>query len=247
MKKAFFILFVGIACSLSAFSQKTENKPAEKPDANVADVATMGLAKAAYAAHGGDKLRTLKTLVMRGSVDLTSSAFNQAIPGGFSMAFAGDKYRIEFANPFQSFKQSYDGEQTYTSVQLGFSLPPMNRLGFPLFQRLGEKGYVVSKLPPTAKGKTGFRITAPDGFFTDFYLDDKTNQIKGYESQYEFQGRTLTTSVVIDKYRIVEGITVPEKYSQRFDLGQLIVYGDFKSKDILVNTALADDVFKRVN
>jgi hypothetical protein len=53
----------------------------------------------------------------------------------------------------------------------------------------------------------------------------------------------FTTSVDIGKYREVEGVFVPEKYSQRFDLGQLTVYGDFKTKDILINTALSPEVF----
>jgi hypothetical protein len=86
-------------------------------------------------------------------------------------------------------------------------------------------------------------MTAPDGFYTDFYVDEKTKLVKGYESLYEFGGRSATTSVEIDKYRTVEGVIVPERYAQRFDLGQLTIYGDFKSKDILVNSVVADDVF----
>jgi len=56
----------------------------------------------------------------------------------------------------------------------------------------------------------------------------------------------FSTSVDISKYREVEGVSVPEKYSQRFDLGQLVVYGDFKTKDILLNTELSPDVFTSV-
>ena len=42
-------------------------------------------------------------------------------------------------------------------------------------------------------------------------------------------------------------MVVPEKYAQRFDLGQLgIIYANFKSKDILVNTELSGDVFTSV-
>ena len=63
---------------------------------------------------------------------------------------------------------------------------------------------------------------------------------------YEFSGRTYTTSVDIGKYREVEGVFIPEKYSQRFDLGQITVYGDFKAKDILINTELAANVFSSV-
>ena len=86
-------------------------------------------------------------------------------------------------------------------------------------------------------------MTTPEGYYTDFFLDDKTNQIKGYESSYEFQGRLISTSVEIDKSMLVEGILVPEKYSQRFDLGQLTAYAAFKAKEILVNSKLDDDVF----
>jgi hypothetical protein len=203
----------------------------------------LDLAKAAFTAHGGDKFRSVKTMVLRGSVDLTSSAFNQALPGAFSMAYAGDKYRVELATAVQSFKQTYDGQETRTSVQMGFSLPPINRLGLPLLQRLGDEGFTVSPLPEGSKKGRGFRITAPDNYFTDFFIDEKTRQVKGYEAMYEYSGRMFSTSVEIGKYRDVDGVIIPEKYSQRFDLGQLIVYGDFKTKDVLLNTPIGDDVF----
>jgi len=41
----------------------------------------------------------------------------------------------------------------------------------------------------------------------------------------------------------VEGVKIPEKYAQRFDMGQFTVYADFKAKEILVNSKVADDVF----
>ena len=59
----------------------------------------------------------------------------------------------------------------------------------------------------------------------------------------EMNGRSITTSVEIDKYRVVEGITIPEKYSQRFDAEQLTVYADFKAKEIVVNSEIKDSIF----
>lgn len=249
MRLIILTAIVTLCFVVSAASQTgTAPGPGPKPSVPATDKATEDLANKVYAAHGGDKFRAMKTLVIRGSVAVNApSLINQAIAGGFSMAFAGEKYRIELSTPVQSFKQAFDGQQIYTSAQIGFSMPPLNRLGMPLLQRLGNDGYVVSKLPAAVKSKTGFRITAPDGFYTDFYIDDKTNQVKGFESQYEFNGRSFTTSVEIDKYRVVDGVVIPEKYSQRFELGQLgVIYADFKSKDILVNTELADDVFTSV-
>ena len=247
MRKPFSILLVIFVCTVGSLAQKADQKSSAKPvaDTKAADGQAQELAKAVYVAHGGDKFKAAKTIVIKGSVDVTSPAIPQAIPGGFTMAFAGEKYRVEIATPVQSLKQSYDGEQTYTNSPVG-SLPPMNRLGIPLLQRLGDQGFVVSSLPSDSKKKLGFRITAPDGFFTDFFVDEKTKQVKSYESMYEFSGRTYTTSVDIGKYREVEGVFIPEKYSQRFDLGQITVYGDFKAKDILINTELAANVFSSV-
>ncbi len=211
--------------------------PASKFDAEIS------LANLALEAHGGERLRAMKTLVMRGSVDVTTSAFNQAIPATFSVVLAKEKYRFEIANPFQPIKQTYDGVNTSTTIQGGMTLPPITRLGFPLLPMVGQPGFIITPLPSAKKKKKGFRMTAPDGYFTDFYLDEKTNYIKGYDSTYVINGRTVTTSVEIDKLRSVEGIWVPEKYVQRFDTEQLTIYADFKTKDILVNTEVTDDVF----
>ncbi len=221
-------------------------QPAAKPAAAVADnrfAAEIELAGKALTAHGGDKLRTMKTLVIKGSVDVTTSAINQAIPASFITIFSGEKYRIEIANPFQPLKQVFDGTQTSSSIQGGFTLPPINRLGMPLLQHLGKQGFIVTSLPDAKKKRRGFRMTSPEGYYTDFYLDEKTNEIKGYDSSYELNGRTVSTAVEIDKSRVVDGITVPEKYSQRFDTEQLTVYANFKAKEILVNSEVKDSIF----
>jgi hypothetical protein len=194
-------------------------------------------------AHGGAKLKAMKTLIMRGSVDVATAGFAQAIPATFITIYSGDKYRLEINNPLQPFKQIYDGTQTSSSLQGGFPLPPINRLGLPLLPHLGETGFIVTALPEAKKGKRGFRITSPEGYATDFFTDEKTNQIKGYDATYDINERTVTTSVEVDKYRVVEGLTLPEKYAQRFDMDQLTIYSNFKAKEILVNSAVADDVF----
>ncbi len=57
------------------------------------------------------------------------------------------------------------------------------------------------------------------------------------------RGRTITTSVEINKVRDVDGVKVPERYAQRFETGQLTIYADFKAKEILANSAVADKIF----
>lgn len=227
-----------LLAAISMSAQKISAVPVEKDFA-----AENALARKAIAAHGGEKLTSMKSLVVRGSVDVTTSAIAQAFPAAFVTIFAGEKYRLEIANPFQPLKQVYDGTKTSSSIRGGFTLPPINRLGFPLLQQVGKQGFVITSLPDAKKKVKGFRMTSPEGFYTDFYLDEKSDQIKGYDSTYTMDGRTVSTSVEIDKCRLVDGILVPEKYAQRFDMEQMTVYATFKAKEILVNSAIEDGVF----
>lgn len=225
---------------LFAVAGQAQNGGAAKVDPPAAGSDPMVAAKAAVAAHGGDKLRKMTTLTVKGSVDLNT--FGQAMPGAFSTAISGEKYYFEI-NSVQQLKQVYDGRETFSSIQ-GFSLPPVTSLGLPLLARVGDEGYKVSPLPATSKmKKKGFRVTTPEGFYTDFGVDEKTSQIRSYESAFEVGGRVVTTSVEIDEFQTVEGVVVPKKYAQRFDLGQITAYANFKAKEILVNTKIDDSAF----
>lgn len=243
MKKLIFVVVLILSIGGLSFAQTVKSKSIEPPKFE----AEIALAKLAVEAHGGDKLRTMKTLIMRGSVDVTTSAFNQKIPATFVAIFAKEKYRFEINNPFQPIKQVYDGVNTSTTIRGGMTLPPITRLGFPLLPMVGQPGFVITPLPEAKKKKKGFRMTSPEGYYTDFYMDEKTNHIKGYDSSYDINGRQVTTSVVIDKLRVVDGVSVPEEYAQRFDTEQITIYADFKTKEIQVNTEIADDVFSLGN
>jgi hypothetical protein len=238
---------------------KVEPKPAATPDVKTptvdaketlgkveikADASSVELVKNAVKAHGGDAFKNMKTLFVSGACDFSVEGSTFSLTASFITAFAGEKYRIELNNPVQPFKQSFDGTNTYSAGGQGLNLPPLNRVGLPLLQRFDEKGFSISSLPDDKKKKKGFRITSPEGYVTDFFIDDKTGQIKGYEASYEINGSQATTSVEIDKLRLVEGVQVPEKYSQRLQFGSnFVVYAAFKAKDILVNTKLADELF----
>ena len=199
-------------------------------------------AKKALEAHGGEKLRALGTLVVRGTADISGSP-SVTFPATFSTIFSGDKYFLEISNPFQPLKQVHDGTNTQSSVP-GFSLPPVNRLGLPMLQRIGEKGFVVQALPEKFKKRPGFRVVSPEGFYTDFLVDQKTGEIKSYESSFEIDGRVISTAVEVDRMKDVDGLKIPERYSQRFELGQFTLYISFKANEILVNTELDPSIFK---
>ena len=233
--------------AINVFAQDAKQNKSDKQKTDKNSVKTTNaveeLAQKTITAHGGDKLKSMKNLVVSGSINVTTSFSAQSFPGTFNMVFAGDKYRLEI-NSIQSFKQIYDGQQTFSSMGSGFSMPPINKTGLPVLAKIGEQGYTVSALPEKLSKKTGFRVTTPEGYFTDFILDSKTDRIKEYESAYQISGREVTTSVAIDKYREIDGVLVNEKFAQRFDMGQVgTIYAEFKAKDVLVDSKLDDDIF----
>lgn len=235
------IVFLTLILSISVFAQPGEQKPSytAKPAAAVtAD--PVDLAKAVLAAHGGEKLKKLQTLLIKGSVDV--SVQGQAMPGAFSTAVSGERYYFEIVTAMQQLKQVFDGRETSSSLQ-GFSLPPVTSLGFPLLTKVGDAGYEITALPEGSKKKKGFRMTTPEGFYTDFFVDEKTSQIKGYEAKWATGNQTISTSVEIDEFLTVEGVAVPKKYAQRFDLGPITAYANFKAKDIKINSKIEDSAF----
>lgn len=243
MQKVLAFVLVGILAGVGFSHEANTSNPIQGKlvNSNMRSAASE-LAEKALEAHGGKKYKEMKTLSISGDVDVTASMINQPIPATFITIFSGDKYRLEINNPFQPLKQSYDGIETYSSVGRGFTLPPINRLGLPMLQRLGDEGYKVSELADSKK--YGFRLTSPDGFFTDFYLNKRNDQVKGYDSTYTVNNREVSTVVEIDKYVERDGVVIPQKYAQRFDLGQMTVYAEFKAKEILVNIEIEDSVFQ---
>lgn len=244
MKKTILLLVLTFLFAIALQAQTgpavKQNVPEKADAASLATAAALETAKTTLAAHGGDKLKNLRSLVLKGSVDL--NVMGQVLPGAFSTAFSGEKYFFEINSVVQSLKQVYNGQQTYSSIQ-GFSLPPVTSLGFPVLSKIGETGYKVTALSESAKKKKGFRVTTPEGFYTDFVVDEKTGRIKGYESSYDFNGKVVTTSVEIDGFQTVDGIIIPTKYSQRFDLDTLTAYASFNTKTVLVNSTIEDSAF----
>lgn len=241
MKSIFLIaitLFVSTAVSAQP-GTAAKNLPTEKSAAASAS-SPADVAKAVLAAHGGEKLKKLQTFLVKGSVDVSFQG--QSLPGAFSTAVSGEKYYFEIITAVQQLKQVYDGRATASSLQ-GFELPPVTSLGFPLLPKIGDSSYPISALPENSKKRNGFRMTTPEGFYTDFIVDEKTNQIKSYEAKWMTGNQTISTSVEIDEFMTVDGIAVPKKYAQRFDLGPITAYASFKAKDIKINSTIEDSAF----
>jgi hypothetical protein len=201
----------------------------------------LELAKAAQLAHGGDSFKSLKSILMRGTADASAPGSTQTISATFYIVTAGDKSHFELNNPLSPFTQIFDGQQLYNSLAQ-IQIPPMSRMMISLLQRVDEKGYTVSALPDKKK-KRAFRILTPDGYATDFYIDAVTGLVDTIEAKFTAQGREVTTAISHDKFRDVEGLKIPEKFSQRLEFGGMSIYASYKAKDILVNSELPENTF----
>jgi hypothetical protein len=198
----------------------------------------IDLARAALAAQGGDKFKGLKSMVLRGSVDLYAPNSTQSIPGNFVWVIAGDKVRLEIdARPAVSFKQIYDGERSYSSLP-GVDMPPASKFGLPLLGRLDQPGYTVTALPDKKKLR-GFRISDVDGNVTDFYIDATTGRVMTFLIPYG--GCTFGTEN--KKFKEIDGVLVPVSFTQRLEMPQGAFFAEYNVKDIKLNNPIGDDVF----
>lgn len=240
---------VGAQTGNNSKSPETSAKPADTPAAAaipaVAITATttpIDLAKAALAAQGGEKFKALKNAILRGSVDLYGPNSTQSVPGGFVIVTAGDKFRMEVdARPLFSFKQIFDGQQSYSSLP-GAEMAPVSKFGMRLLTRLDEPGYTVTSLPDKKKLR-GFRIADAEGNATDFYLDAATARVVSFT--FAFNGYNFGTEN--KKYKEVEGVLVPSSFTQRIEMPQGAAFAEFNVKDIKLNQAMGDDVFAMPN
>lgn len=260
MKKIFlqslFLLALAVCVSATAYSQTEANaKPADtgaKPvdtSASTAPAAVITasttpveLARAALAAQGGDKYKTMKSMVLRGSVDLYAPNSTQSIPGGFVMVVAGDKVRVEIdARPAVSFKTIYDGQRSYSSLP-GVDLPPASKFGLPLLAKFDQPGYVVTAIPDEKKLR-GFSITDADGNLTNFYIDAATGRVIKFLIPYN--GYKFGTEN--KKMKEVDGVLIAFEFTERLEMPQGAFFAEYKVKDVKLNQPIGDDVFAMPN
>jgi hypothetical protein len=234
-------LFLCILLLPSLSYGQDESKPASTATTTVTITASTSpedLAKAAFNAQGGEKMRKVQNIVMRGSVDLYAPNSTQSIPGAFVIAIAGDKVRVEVdARPAISFKQIFDGQQSYSSIP-GVELPPASKFGLGVLARYDQPGYKITAVPDKKKLR-GFRISDPDGNATEFYVDPASGRVMSFLIGYN--GYTFGTEH--KKFKDVEGVLVATSFTQRLEMPQGAFFADYNVKDVKLNQQLGDDVF----
>jgi hypothetical protein len=221
----------------NAKNAKGANATAAGP-AITATTVPMDLARAALAAQGGDKFKSLTSMILRGSVDLFAPNSTQSIPGGFVWVVAGDKVRVEIdARPQISFKQIYDGQRSYSSLP-GVELPPASKFGLAVLGRFDQPGYSVTGIPDKKKLR-GFRISDVDGNITDFYMDPSNGRVMSFLIPYG--GYTFGTEN--KKFKEFDGVLIPVSFSQRLEMAAGAFFADYNVKDVKLNSPLGEDVF----
>jgi hypothetical protein len=225
----------------------TATKPAPAPAATAAitgpiaitaTTAPIDLARAAFAAQGGEKYRNVKSIVLIGTVDLYAPNSAQSVSGNFAMVLAsGDRYRVDVVTPVVKFQQIFNGQQGYSSIP-SIQTPNPSKFGVGLLTKLDLPGYVVSALPDKKKQRA-FRITDPEGHTTDFFIDMQTGRVMDYTMPVD--GNTF--AMEIKSVKDIDGVLVPMNFTQRFETPQGAYFAEYKVKTPKINEALGDDVF----
>ncbi len=242
--RVFGSVALAVLCSFtSVLAQAESNSKSSAASGASASAITpttppIDLARAALASLGGEKFKSVKNMVLRGSVDLYAPNSTQSIPGAFVIATAGDKVRIEIdARPAISFKQIFDGQQSYSSLP-GVTLPPLSKFGIAVLSKFDQPGYTVTALPDKKKQRA-FRISDAEGNSTDFYIDSTTGRVMSFLVPYN--GQTFGTEY--KKFKDVEGVLVPATFTMRMEMQQGAFFADYTVKDMKLNQNLGDDVF----
>jgi hypothetical protein len=248
MFSKFFAIAVCVLCftvTLCA-QEQTAAKPATNGAAPAAapaivispETTPFDLARAAFAAQGGEKFRSVQNMILRGSVQLYPPNSVQSIPGSFSLVTAGPKLRMEIdARPAIVFKQIYDGQNSYSSMP-NVEMPPLTKFGLGALSRFDQPGYQISAIADKKKQR-GFRLVDPDGYTTDYYLDPKTGRVMSFFLYYN--GITLGTEN--SKFKEVEGVLVPFSFSQKFEMPMGAFFAEFSVKEVKMNQQLGEDAF----
>jgi len=237
------LITVGAAAQTETNSKAGEGSTIAAPAVAItASTSPMDLAKAALAAQGGDKFKAAKNMVLRGSVDLYGPNSTQSIPGSFIIVTSGEKFRMEVdARPLFTFKQIFDGQNSYSSLP-GAEVAPVNKFGIALLTKFEGPGYTVTALPDKKKQR-GFRISDADGNATDFYLDTATGRVVNFT--FSYNGYNFGTEN--KKFKEIDGVLVPASFTQRIEMPQGAAFAEFNAKDIKLNQAIGDDVFAMPN
>lgn len=151
---------------------------------------------------------------------------------------AGDKLRLDVnAEPIASFKEIFDGQQSYSSIRQ-VQLPPANNFGPAVLAKYDQPGYAVSGLPDNKKLR-GFRIADAEGNATDFFVDPATRVRDEISNSYN--GLVFGTENL--KFNEIEGVLIPVNFTQRFEMKSGAFFANYKVKDIKINQPIGDDVF----
>jgi len=224
---------------------ETPAKPAatgSTPVAITASSTPVDLARAALAAHGGDKFKNIKSQVLTGTVNFYAPNVPQPIPGKFSMTTMGDKARFDMdASPMMVFTQIYDGKKLYSSSP-AVPLPPPDKFGLNVLGKYDQSGYTVTALPDDKKLR-GFTIADAQGNSTKFYIDAASGRVLRYV--FDFGGYTFENEN--KKFKDVEGVLGLAAFTVKIETPQGAFLAEYSVKDIKLNPTLADTVFNIPN
>lgn len=199
-------------------------QPPTSPKTQQEDTQAQSLLNAAWQAHGGDALKSLKTLQMKGNGEFTPPglATNNPLPiSSFTFTFAApNKMRMDLQTDFGTVSIGVPGQDKTPWFSLGApqdapEVVQQIASTTNLLQLLvnAEAGKLQVQSAPDLKTDAatlpGLSLTSANGSTIKLYLDPNTHLVQRIVAQGTKGGPDLMS--IIGDYHTLKGLTLPQK------------------------------------
>jgi hypothetical protein len=227
-----------LLAATAGHAQQAKGSKKNAPAVTITAASTpVELARAAYTAQGGEKFRDLKTLILTGTVDVYAPNSTQATPSNFVFISARERLWKDVRSAVNFVRQIHDGQRSYFSLR-GLSVPPPGKFGMFVLTKYDQPGYTLTALPDKDKLR-GLRIADAEGNSTDFYIDPATARVVRHVVIYN----KLNYGTEYKKWKMMDGLLVPEQFTEGIESPQGMFYGEYSVKDVKINQTVNDEVF----
>lgn len=228
--------------------KRKKNEALAGPVSKAARARAMTILEATIQALGGDAFIHQKSQITRGTGTISPPGASQEIPVPSIVNYTvlPEKMRLEFALPFGTLVQGFNGQVGWMSMagQVRDQTEQMkesSKYGFQMLRQIHQPGYRVRPLADAEVAGTPARVVAvsdAEGHTTEFFIDPHTHLV--LKTRYRVRGQQLEETYA--DYRAVEGIQVPHQVTI-FQNGVKLFA--FTVREVEINPEIDESLFEK--
>lgn len=187
------------------------------PVSNAERARAMAILEATIRVLGGDAFIHQKSQITRGTGTISPPGAAQEIPVPSIVNYTvlPEKMRMEFALPFGTLVQGFNGQIGWMSMagqvrDQTAQMKESSKYGFQVLRQIHQPGYRVRPLADAEVAGTPALVVAvsdAEGHTTEFFIDPHTHLV--LKTRYRVRGQQLEETYA--EYQAVDGIQVPHR------------------------------------